>query len=123
MKIKSVVIASATLLSGACANSEPVPVIDTAAVAPYVGIYNGSEILEGGTFPITIKILDSGKVNVIDVDGRIASGYLLDTRFVAKRSGVARQVFNGEVKGSEITGTTTDNPFLGSGTFSAVRTQ
>lgn len=123
MKIKSAVIASAMLLLGACANSEPVPVIDTAAVAPYVGNYKGSEILEGGTFPITIKILDSGKVKVIDVDGRIASGYLLDTQFVAKRGGAARQVFYGEVKGSKITGTTTDNPYLGSGTFSAIRPQ
>jgi hypothetical protein len=107
-------------LLSACVSGEPAPVIDTAAVAPHVGKYKGKEILEGGTFSITINILESGAVKVIDVDGRIASGYLIATRFVAKR-GAPRQVFNGELSGDSITGTTTDNPYLGPGTFSATR--
>jgi hypothetical protein len=57
----------------------------------------------------------------MDVDPRIASGYLLDTSFVAKRGGSAPQVIDGVVSEQMITGTTTDNPFLDSGNFSAVK--
>ena len=120
MKIISFVFASWILLLTACASGEPAPVIDTAAVAPHIGKYKGMEILEGDTFPITIKILESGVVKVIDVDGRIASGYLIGTTFSAERGG-PKQVFNGELSGDSITGTTTDNPYLGPGTFSAIR--
>ncbi len=120
MKFNSLIITSWILLLSACASGEPAPVIDTAAVAPHVGKYKGMEILEGGTFPITIKILESGVVKVIDIDGRVASGYLIGTSFVARR-GAPRQVFNGELSGDSITGTTTDNPYLGPGTFSATR--
>jgi hypothetical protein len=123
MEVKFVVVAAVMLLIGACANSGPVPVIDTAKVAPYVGNYVGTEILEGGNFRITIEIQESGKVRVRDIDGRIATGYLLDTRFVAKRGGATRQIFSGEVNGNKITGLTTENVFLGPGTFSAVRSQ
>lgn len=88
---------------------------------PFVGRYTGEEVLQGGTYPITVKINCAGKVRLVDIDGRIASGNLKGATFVARRGGNAPQVFAGEISGNQITGTTTDNPFLGPGTFSATR--
>lgn len=103
----------------ACAGSSLSSADCTSETNPFVGKYRGEEALEGGTFPITITINCAGKVRVIDIDGRIASGDLESTKFVATRGGNAPQVFAGEISGTQITGTTTDNPFLGPGTFSA----
>lgn len=86
---------------------------------PSTRTYLGEEVLAGGTFPITITINDAGNVRVIDVDGLVAVGNLEGENFVATRGGNAPQVFTGIVSGEQITGTTTGNPFLGKGTFSA----
>ena len=124
--VRTLLVCGITSLLFACSTGKSVESGSTVSNSPYAGKYIGEEILEGksvagGKFRLRININERGKVSVIDIDNRIATGYLEGSKFVAKRGGEAPQVFTGQIEGDKITGITTDNPYLGSGTFSAVR--
>ena len=90
---------------------------------PYQGTYVGTETLEGGShvdagdYPLTIYINAEGKIRIVDVDSRSASGQMEGNKFHVERL-QAYQIFDGVVKDKAITGVTTENEYTGDGTFS-----
>lgn len=116
-KIKMGILISTLLILSACAGSEYL-----GPPNPYQGTYVGTEILEGGTFPLKIFVDSSGGVRIVDDDGISVSGKLEGARFYIKR-GSPRQIFEGSVSGKTISGVTSENPYLGGGTFSVTLRQ
>lgn len=116
--VASLIIAPFITLTGVGAETKK-NITGSSAIS-FAGNYLGTEILEGNTFRIKVRIEGNGRITIIDVDNIRGSSKMKGNSFRIRRPR-PYQVFEGRIEGNTITGVTYGNRILGDGTFSAVK--